>query len=89
MLKKCLLLAFVQGEYGAVRQSALRQVASVKNWFVDEIDLLELIQRHAETLFQRNNNDEAYEVFSFLLSVSKEGSDLHNEVIRSKLRIHI
>ncbi|CAK8691898.1 unnamed protein product [Clavelina lepadiformis] len=70
----------VMGEYGAVRQSALRQVASVKNWFVDEIDLLELIQRHAETLFQRNNNDEAYEVFSFLLSVSKEGSDLHNEV---------
>ncbi|XP_076815981.1 uncharacterized protein LOC143461922 [Clavelina lepadiformis] len=68
------------GALGAVESPTMRQVQSVKSWFEADVELQDLIRRHGESLFQRNDNDEALDVFTFLLSITDEESAIHQEV---------
>ncbi|CAK8694867.1 unnamed protein product [Clavelina lepadiformis] len=73
-----------KGHDGIVEKSSLRKVESLKQWFVDDKDLLQLIHRRGELLFQKNKTDKALETFSFLTSVTNQGSSFHQQVLLRK-----
>ncbi|XP_078485709.1 uncharacterized protein LOC100176654 [Ciona intestinalis] len=70
----------VPGAVGNINKADLRQKASVKSYFEADLELLDVIRRHGESLFQRNDNQGASDVFNFLLSVTSETSAMHQEV---------
>ena len=55
---------------------------SIKHQFEQEDDLLNIMRRYGETAFQRNDNEEALEVFLFIVSVTDEDTTLHEEVVK-------
>ncbi|XP_076810183.1 uncharacterized protein LOC143452921 [Clavelina lepadiformis] len=67
------------GADGIVEKPILRQVGNLKEWFVSDTELLNLIRRRGELLFQRNNKEEALDIFSFLASVTNVGSTLNQQ----------
>ncbi|CAK8674628.1 unnamed protein product [Clavelina lepadiformis] len=69
-----------KGDSGQAEELVLRRVDSVKKWFVNDTELLNMIRRHGDSLYHRNKTDEALKVFSFIRSVADENSDLYQQV---------
>jgi len=69
-----------QGEQGSVGKAAINVLSSLKNKFIGQDDLMDVMMRYGETAFQRNDNDEALEVFSFIKSITDADSLLHQQV---------
>ncbi|XP_076810527.1 uncharacterized protein LOC143453222 [Clavelina lepadiformis] len=73
-----------KGPDGNVEQADLRKVGSLKKWFANDEELLNLIHRKGEQLFLKNKSNEAADIFSFLLSVISTTSLLHQKVLLRK-----
>ncbi|CAK8694863.1 unnamed protein product [Clavelina lepadiformis] len=69
-----------KGNDGIIEKSILRKIKSLKGWFIEDVELLELIHRQGELLFQKNRTDEALEIFLFLQSVTDVESAMYKQV---------
>jgi len=69
-----------QGEQGSVGNAEVNVVSSLKREFKGQDDLVDVMMRYGETCFQRNDNAEALEVFSFIKSITESDSAIHQQV---------
>ena len=76
-----------QGKHGSVEKVDINILTSLKRQFQDQNDLLNVMRQYGETAFQRNDNEEALNVFSFIASVTDYDTALHKEVSKKSKAI--
>ena len=71
---------FAEEKFIEAEPPRLDDIKSLKGWFIEDVELLELIHRQGELLFQKNRTDEALEIFLFLQSVTDVESAMYKQV---------
>ncbi|XP_076807519.1 uncharacterized protein LOC143450744 isoform X2 [Clavelina lepadiformis] len=68
------------GKDDIVKQGEINKVENLKTWFIDDKDLLRIMQRSGESLFLRNFTNKAGDVFAFVKSVTEDNSEINQQV---------